>query len=79
MGRPRKEPVSGRDVYVANESFSANIDGIPMSFNRDTTRVSRAWLDTHPEIRHLFERITVHYDVESATAAPGETREAAVE
>lgn len=76
MGRPRKEqPPVVRDIYVANDSFSANIDGAPLHFQRDVTRVSAAWLDTHPEIRHLFGRISVHFDVEAATAVPGETRE----
>ena len=74
MGRPRKQPEPGRTIYVANESFATDIDGVPQSFNRDHTRVSAEWLDAHPQIRHLFTPISVHYDIEAATADPGEAR-----
>jgi len=63
-----------RVIYEANDSFAATVDGIDMQFNAGVTRASSEWLDLHPELRHLFDPIHVHYDVESATAAPGERR-----
>ena len=77
MAGKAKEP-AGRNVYVPIEGFVADIDGSPVNFRGDGTgdgtRVSAAWLDEHPQIRHLFQPIRVQYDVEQATAAPGETR-----
>ncbi len=63
------------DVYVANESGSAEVDGETLTFTKGVTRVRVG----HPLLKgreHLFDPIemTVHYDVEQATAAPGEKR-----
>jgi hypothetical protein len=69
-----KTQTSGRIVYAPLDSFTSNIDGVDMPFVRDQTRVSADWLDAHPEIRHLFEEIRVHYDVERATDEPEESR-----
>jgi hypothetical protein len=64
----------GRDVYVpADGGFIADLDGSPVQFH-ENIRVSKAWLDEHPQWAHLFRQITVHYDVEEATARPGEAR-----
>jgi hypothetical protein len=63
----------GREVFVPNDSFSADVDGVAMSFVKDHTRVREG----HPVLAkypHLFEPMYVHYDVEAATAAPGEKR-----
>jgi hypothetical protein len=64
----------GRTVYVPTDSFTADVDGVPLTFERDVTRVSQSWLDAHPDLVGLFEPIRVHYEWEAATAAPGETR-----
>jgi hypothetical protein len=63
------------DVYVARESGSAEVDGKVLTFTKGMTRVRAG----HPLLKgreHLFDPIdtTVHYDVEQATAAPGEKR-----
>ena len=69
-----KTPSRGRDVYVPIEGgFVADIDGSPVNFHSNI-RVSKEWLDEHKDLAHLFRQITVHYDIEQATAAPGETR-----
>jgi hypothetical protein len=62
-------------VYVPISGFVAQIDGADVPFTEDQTRVSARWLDEHSELRHLFRPIRVHYDVEEATARPGEPRE----
>ena len=73
-----KTQEAGRDVYVPIEGFVAEIDGSPVNFRGDAhnngTRVSSEWLDEHSQLRHLFRPIRVQYDVEQATAAPGEKR-----
>jgi hypothetical protein len=63
------------DVYVARESGSAEVDGQVLTFVRGITRV-RAGHSLLKGREHLFEPIddSVHYDVEQATAAPGEKR-----
>lgn len=64
----------GRSIYVPVDSFIADIEGVECRFKVDYTRVSREWLDEHPKLAHLFRPVEVHYDVEAATAAPGEVR-----
>lgn len=61
------------DVYVCKESGAFEWNGDMVVVNKGVTRVRAGHpiLDAHPE---LFEEITVHYDVERATAAPGEKR-----
>lgn len=61
------------DVYVCKESAAFEWDGDMVVVNKGVTRVraGHPMLAAHPE---LFEEITVHYDVERATAAPGEKR-----
>jgi len=61
------------DVYVCKESGAFEYDGDMVVVNKGVTRVRSGHpiLAAHPE---LFEEITVHYDVEQATAAPGEKR-----
>lgn len=75
MGRPRKYPQpQGGQIYVAKESFSFKDDtGVDRSVVAGETRAREG----HPillRFPHLFEPIRVHYDIEQATAAPGEQR-----
>lgn len=70
-----KSPTSGRTLYVAKESFMADVDGVPTMFREGVTLVREG----HPildEFGHMFEPARAHYevDVEQATAAPGERR-----
>lgn len=63
------------DIYVANETFSAEVDGTPVVVHKGQTRVRAG----HPLLdgrEALFDRVEdeVQYDVEQATAAPGERR-----
>lgn len=65
-------PDEGR-ILVAKESFSKRFQGADHTFNAGVTRVREG----HPilkGIEHLFKPIDAHYDVETATAAPGESR-----
>lgn len=60
-------------VFVPRESFTAEVDGVEVAFVKDSTRVREG----HPileRLGHLFEPIKVDYEVEQATAAPGEKR-----
>lgn len=63
-------------IYIATESFSCNLDGVPVVVRAGETRVREG----HELLRgreHMFKPITAHYEVEQATAAPGEARTAA--
>lgn len=67
--------VSEPDIFVALETFNADVNGSPVAIHRGITRVRRG----HPLLKgreHLFAPIdlSVHYDVEQATAGPGEKR-----
>lgn len=76
MGRPRKHQAEPQ-MFEATDSFSANIDGVDMPFSAGRTRVTAAWLQQQPRLRHLFRPLRPDYDVpavEQATAAPGEKR-----
>ena len=63
-------------VFVATQSGSAYVEGLgDVPFIRGVTRVRAG----HPLLKgreYLFEPVdlTVHYDIEEATAAPGEKR-----
>jgi hypothetical protein len=61
------------DVYVCKESGAFEYGGDMIVVNKGVTRVRAGHpiLDLYPD---LFEEITVHYDVEQATKAPGEKR-----
>jgi hypothetical protein len=62
-----------RDVFTPTESFTADVDGTPASFvpNKTFVREGHPILDQFPL---LFKPVRVQYDVEQATAAPGEVR-----
>jgi len=67
--------MASSDIYVAKQSFATELDGVPIIVNRGATRVRAG----HPLLKgreDLFELITVQYDIEKATAAPGERRAA---
>lgn len=66
---------NGGAVYVAIDSGSAEIKGETFVFSKGTTLVREG----HPLLKavgYAFEPASdhVHYDVEQATAAPGEKR-----
>ena len=64
---------AGNRVFICSESFVANVDGVDKVFTAGSSRVREG----HPILeRHgrFFRLIDVHYDVERATAAPGELR-----
>lgn len=69
MPRP-KQP----DLYVARKSFWCELDGVPTCINEgERVRAGHVLLRTQGE---HFEPADTHvtYDVEQATAAPGERR-----
>ncbi len=68
----KTSPVVGRDVYVPIDGFIAEVDGTPVNFHSNMRVREGHWLlEKYP---HLFQPIRVQYDVEQATANPGETR-----
>lgn len=63
-----------KDIYIARETFICEIDGVQYNVNRgERVRAGHRLLD---EQRERFDPVddTVTYDVEQATAAPGEKR-----
>ena len=72
MAATKTPPATGRDVYVPIDGFVAEVDGTPVNFHRNMRVREGHWL--LEKFPHLFAPIRVHYDVEAATAAPGETR-----
>jgi hypothetical protein len=62
------------DIFVARESFTCEVDGQDEHITRGITRVRAG----HPILKgreDLFEPLKVQYDIERATAAPGEKRQ----
>lgn len=62
------------NVYVAKKTAVLQVDGKRVTIRRGLTRVREG----HPLLdgrEDLFEPLTVHYDVEQASAAPGEKRD----
>ncbi len=65
-------------ILVALDSFAVRYEGADHSFTKGVSRVRAG----HPiltrsnsgDITHLFEPIEPHYEIEQATAAPGEQR-----
>lgn len=66
------EPVPTRDVYQPREGCIIVIDGVETVLNTGHLfREGHPIVVAHPE---LFKPVRVSYDVEQATAAPGELR-----
>lgn len=61
------------EILIAADSAVVNLDGELIQLHRDVTRV-RASHDLAKQFPGLFKPIDVHYDVEQATASPGEKR-----
>lgn len=63
----------GGALYVATDSALVNYEGQRVVIHKDVTRIREGHpiLTEHPD---LFKPIDAHFDVESVTAAPGETR-----
>jgi len=60
-------------IYVANTTFTTMLDGREITVHQGSTRAR----GSHPLIKgreQLFDLLTVQYDVEQASAAPGEQR-----
>lgn len=75
---PRKK--SGGAIYVATDSGAATVNKTEYVFHKGITRVREGHpLTTITGFDVFFEPVddSVHYDVEQATAAPGEERGAA--
>jgi hypothetical protein len=73
MAAPARNSKANGEIFVAKQSFTTELDGVPISVYGGQTRVRAG----HPLLQGreaLFEPLKVHYDVEAATAAPGETR-----
>lgn len=70
------EKPSGGKIYVARESGTAEIDGTAYPFTAGVTRVREGHALLKGGRDQLFEEIdlSVHYDIEQATAGPGEKR-----
>lgn len=69
---PRTKTPKGK-IFVPVEDFTTEIDGQPVVFKRNQTRVREG----HPALhgrQHLFQEMKVDYEIEQATAAPGERR-----
>jgi hypothetical protein len=62
------------DVYVANETFICELDGAQTVVHKGQTRVraGHPLVETYPGYFDAEEG--PHFDVEAATAAPGEKR-----
>lgn len=61
------------DLFVAKEAFTTTLDGVEVTVKQGVTRVRAG----HPLLKGremYFEPLTVHYDIEDATARPGEAR-----
>lgn len=61
------------EIFVAKESFTTTLDGQSIVVNKGVTRVRAG----HPLLKGrmaFFEPLTVHYEIERATAGPGERR-----
>ena len=62
------------EIFVARETGQASVEGYgEILFQKGVTRIREG----HPilkQLGHLFEPLTVQFDIEDTTAAPGEKR-----
>jgi hypothetical protein len=66
-------PWKSGDILVATETFTCTVDGSPVTVHKGQTRVRAG----HPILKGRemwFKVLDVQYDLEQATAAPGEVR-----
>jgi hypothetical protein len=68
----------GGDIFVANETFTIELSGQPQVIHKGITRVRQGHelLKRAPQYFDPID-LSVQYDVEQATAEPGEKRAAA--
>lgn len=60
-------------LYVARDSFTVDLDGVPTTITKGITRVREG----HPLLdgrESLFEPIAAHFEVDAPSVARGETR-----
>jgi hypothetical protein len=72
-GIPNKRKEPEPTIYVARSSGVVRIDGVLTNYYAGTTRVRAG----HPLLKAApgkFEPMTLDYETEQATAAPGEKR-----
>lgn len=72
----KKNQPDGRAVFTPKDTFVGSYNGVPTTFMQDRTlvREGHELLGLFPD---MFREVRVQYDVEQATAAPGEVRAAA--
>lgn len=70
---PRRRAERDDDMMVATDTGSVFVDGETKDFKRGVTRARRG-SPIVKAIPGLWKPIEAHYDIERATAAPGERR-----
>jgi hypothetical protein len=74
MAATARKTADNAQIFVAKQSFSAEVDGVPVIVSAGVTRV-RAGHALLAGREALFEPITVHYDVaDEQSQVRGETR-----
>ncbi len=63
-----------RTIYIARESFSVQIGADTYNVTAGTTRVRAGHILLAGDRAKLFEPITADYEIEDASAAPGQKR-----
>ncbi len=69
----KTQAVADGQVLIATETFACTFGGADHVFQAGVTRV-RAGHPILKGIEHLFKPVDAHYEIEQATAAPGEKR-----
>lgn len=71
----RSIPKSTSGIYVATDSFACEVNGTRYNVNKgERVREGHEILTAQPAYFEPLEDGRVHYDVEQASAAPGEKR-----
>jgi hypothetical protein len=71
VARPQRS-AAGK-IFTPKESFYVTIDGAPKLLRKDVDRV-REGHPLYEAHKENFVELSVEYDIEQATAAPGEVR-----